>query len=298
LKNEHVDFYNSSVKLYLMNHGGLKLKKVRELIKDNPETAFLAGFGLVRDIIGYGALALTVALASYRIDAKINEAKEAISDTAKEVISNTVGEVATELNYLKAISERIEGVVLTIDELPVKADKVKAINLGIKALSPKALKRPEKKVKIVPTPTVTRDIPGLAIEGDLQQKEINDWRGRLRLPAIQESRHLVIVSMDRAIDLAEKCALTHEGRNIKYGENLFISTQSGDGAVEAWASERKNYIARDGSCLPGKDCSHWTAMTWKDTKEVGCATARCGNRSVVTVCTFFPAGNVKGQKAY
>jgi pathogenesis-related protein 1 len=283
-----------------MNHGGLKLKKVRELIRNNPETAFLAVFGLVRGLIGYGALALTIVIVSNHIVTKINDVKDAISDTAVEVISATVGEVAAELSYLKAIPERIDRIVLTIDELPSKANKVKAINLGIKELSPRALKRPEKKIKTVPAPkpAVAKDIPGLAVEGDLQLKEINERRGKLRLPAIQRSRHLVFVSMDRAIDLAEKCTLTHEGRNKKYGENLFLSTQSDDGAVRAWADERHYYSARDGSCRPGKDCSHWTALTWKDTKEAGCATARCGNRSVVTVCTFFPAGNVKGQKAY
>jgi len=216
------------------------------------------------------------------------------------VISATVAEVSAELNYLKALPERIDRIVLTIDELPSKANKVKAINLGIKELSPRALKRPGRKIKIIPAPkpAVAKDIPGIAVEGDLQLKEINVWRGRLRLPAIQLSKPLVHVSMGRAIDLAEKCTLTHEGRNKKFGENLFLSTQSGDGAVEAWASERKNYIARDGSCQLGKVCNHWTAMTWKDTKKVGCATARCGNRSVVTVCTFFPAGNVDGKKAY
>jgi len=277
------------------------MNKIKQLIKENPETAFLAGFGLVRDLIGCGAIILTIAVAGYSYSKKVNETKEIIEETAEEVavtllqVSDVRGEIEELINKIDGFADKADG---TINKAADAVNDIKALSPGgVKKVISSSL---GKKLKIVPTPVSVPpgEIPGLAIEGNLQLRQINKWRGRLQLPSVQLSKHLMIESMDRAAELAEKCVLSHAGRNKKYGENLYLGGSSGDGAVEAWASERKNYNARDGSCQVGTVCSHWTAMTWRDTREVGCATASCGDGRVVAVCSFYPPGNVTGQKAY
>jgi pathogenesis-related protein 1 len=277
------------------------MKRVEQLIKENPETAFLAGFGLFRDIIGYAAVFFMIAAAGYIYNKKISETQEMVRATAAEV--------AVTLMQVDEVNEQVTSLMGKVDALADQADDVLDEAGGavreVKKISPAGVKEfvnksqhLNKKLKIVqaPVPLEAKDIPGLAIEGDLQLRQINEWRGRLRLPSVQKSKHLVIESMDRARDLAETCTLSHSGRNKKYGENLYLGVQGG--AVDAWAMEREHYNARDGSCQPGKVCGHWTAIAWRDTKEIGCGTARCGDGRVVAVCSFWPAGNVVGQKAY
>jgi len=275
------------------------MNKIKQLIKENPETAFLVGFGLVRDLIGCGAIILTIAVAGYSYSNKVNETKEIIEETAEEVavtllqVSDVRGKIEELINKIDGFADKADG---TLEKASGAIGEIKAIApTSIKKAIPSSL---SKKLKIVPAPVPPSEIPGLAIEGDLQLRQINDWRGRLRLHSVQRSKYLVIESMDRAAELAEKCNLTHAGRNKKYGENLYVGVRSGDGSVEAWASEREHYNASDGSCQDGKVCGHWTQMTWRDTREVGCATASCGDGRVVAVCSFFPAGNVAGKKAY
>jgi pathogenesis-related protein 1 len=280
-----------------------KIERIKQLIEKHPETVFLAGFGLARDLIGCGAIILTFIMAGYSYDKKVNEAKDMVEATVKEAADTLL-----QVNHVRG---QIEGLIKEIDRIAGKADEaldkaagaieeIKAISIspgGVK----KAFAPPlSKKLKILPAPVPVppAKIPGLAIEGDLQLQQINDWRGKLGLPSVQRSKHLVIESMDRATELAEKCTLTHDGRNKKCGENLYLGGRSGDGAVEEWASEREHYNARDGSCRDGQVCGHWTQMTWKDTKEVGCAETKCGDGRVVVVCSFFPAGNMAGKKAY
>jgi pathogenesis-related protein 1 len=51
---------------------------------------------------------------------------------------------------------------------------------------------------------------------------------------------------------------------------------------------------------------HYTQMVWKNTKEVGCATATVSGKSssglsgvvVYLVCRYSPPGNIVGQKPY
>ena len=277
------------------------MKRVKRLIKENPETAFLAGFGLLRDVIGYAAIAFMIASAGWAYNKKISETQDMVRATAEDI--------AVTLLQVDALTDQVTSLMSKVDALTDQADDVldKAGGAAreVKKISPTGIKEVfkrskhlGKKLKIVPAPVPVeaKDVPGLAIEGDLQLRQINEWRGRLRLPSMQKSKHLVIESMDRARDLAETCTLSHSGRNKKYGENLYLGVQGG--AVDAWAMEREHYNARDGSCQSGKVCGHWTQITWRETKEVGCGTAMCGDGRVVAVCSFLPAGNVVGRKAY
>ena len=278
------------------------MKKIKELIRNNPETAFLASFGLLRDAVGYAAIFFMIAAAGYTYNKKISETQGIVRATAEDV--------AVTLMQVDEVKVQVDSVIDKLDAISTRAgeviDKVGVSVHDIKKISPAGVKKAfsaaapiREKLKIVPAPVQVEaeEIPGLAVEGNLQLRQINEWRGKLRLPSVQKSKHLVIESLDRARDLAETCTLTHDGRNKKYGENLYLGAE-GDSAVEAWAAEREYYNARDGSCQSGKVCGHWTAITWRDTKETGCATARCGDGRVVAVCSFWPAGNIVGQKAY
>ena len=273
------------------------MNKIKELIKKNPETTFLACFGLLRDVIGYAAIFFMILAAGYTYNKKISETQDMMRATAEDI--------AATLRQVDEVKAQVDSIIHKLDAMSTQAGE--AVH-KVKKISPAGLKTVfsgkkislEEKLKIVPAPVPiqAKEIPCLAVEGDLQLRQINEWRSKLGLPPLQQSKQLVTASMARAIDLAGTCTLTHDGRNKKYAENLYLGVHRGDGAVDAWAAEREHYNARDGSCQSGKFCGHWTAMTWRETKEAGCATAHCEDGRVMVVCSFRPGGNVVGEKAY
>jgi hypothetical protein len=85
------------------------------------------------------------------------------------------------------------------------------------------------------------------------------------------------------------------------GPLVQCSTQcTGPNGVYHWVDEKKDY--HGGLCCPGPGepvTGHYTQMVWRDTKEVGCATAKgSGLPFSVLVCRYSPPGNYIGQKAY
>lgn len=86
------------------------------------------------------------------------------------------------------------------------------------------------------------------------------------------------------------------------GENLWAGTPrafSPEAMVGLWIAEKKDY--RPG-VFPNNSRSgdvervgHYTQLVWRDTREVGCATA-VGAEEEFLVCRYSGAGNVYGQR--
>ena len=88
------------------------------------------------------------------------------------------------------------------------------------------------------------------------------------------------------------------------GENLWAGTKSRyslEAMVDAWAREKRHFkpgTFPDNSITGNvEDVGHYTQLTWRDTREVGCAVAR-GEREDVLVCRYSQAGNWVGEKPF
>jgi uncharacterized protein YkwD len=93
-----------------------------------------------------------------------------------------------------------------------------------------------------------------------------------------------------------------------YGEGIagiFNTTDSGiiDGQMR-WAAEKDNPGYHGGPFQPDPTATngapgHYTQMVWRNTTEVGCATAPAGALPFsVLVCQYNPPGNIFGEPAY
>ena len=136
----------------------------------------------------------------------------------------------------------------------------------------------------------------------------NRWRAEVGVPGLRWSDKLAGVAQGWADRLkSEGCAMYHSGNG--YGENIYkasaliwsdgrreLQKKTPQQVTNSWGSEIKFYNYADNSC--SGVCGHYTQLVWKDTKEVGCGMAVCGDNSQVWVCSYAPAGNVIGQKPY
>jgi len=86
------------------------------------------------------------------------------------------------------------------------------------------------------------------------------------------------------------------------GENLWAGTPhtfSPEAMIGLWAVEKKDYRpgvfpnnSRSGDV---EKVGHYTQMIWRDTHQVGCATA-VGKNEQFLVCRYSEAGNIYGQR--
>jgi uncharacterized protein YkwD len=89
---------------------------------------------------------------------------------------------------------------------------------------------------------------------------------------------------------AERCAPAHDA-NSGLGENLAWGTQlSGQGAAGLWYQEITQYNPRAAFGPAG----HFTQLIWRDSRQLGCGAAMCGDETM-WVCRYFPPGNVQGE---
>ncbi|MGJ5818920.1 CAP domain-containing protein [Paludibaculum fermentans] len=127
----------------------------------------------------------------------------------------------------------------------------------------------------------------------------NAVRARVGVPALEWSTQLEALARQWASSLAATGQFRHRP-STDYGENLFEII--GDRAtpelvVGSWASEAKDDTLSSNRCRPGAQCGHYTQMVWRNSKQVGCAVGRRGQREV-WVCYYNPPGNWEGEKPY
>lgn len=112
---------------------------------------------------------------------------------------------------------------------------------------------------------------------------------------------LVIYAQNWASHLAATGTFEHS--QGPYGENLYCLSSAAPvglldaaiSAIDAWAGEVVFYHEGDGF---SHKTGHFTQMVWKNSRRLGCATARSkrgGRDSVYVVCNYDPPGNVSGE---
>ncbi|RWS04098.1 pathogenesis-related protein 1-like protein [Dinothrombium tinctorium] len=111
-------------------------------------------------------------------------------------------------------------------------------------------------------------------------------------PGLVTDLDLVTFAQKRANELSEKCGFDHEGnKGSGYGENLAAGYRTCEKVVDAWYNEKKDYTEPKFTPKVG----HYTQLIWKSTKKIGCATAPHCKFGSVTVCNYYPPGNMYGQ---
>ena len=127
----------------------------------------------------------------------------------------------------------------------------------------------------------------------------NAVRERVGVRPLVWSNKLARAAQEWADRLVKEGAFRHRP-NSEWGQNLyevggseFLPQQ----IVNGWDGEAKDYDLASNTCKEGRMCGHYTQMVWRETKEVGCAVARGGNREV-WVCEYSPPGNYVGKRPY
>lgn len=126
----------------------------------------------------------------------------------------------------------------------------------------------------------------------------NAVRSKVGVPPLAWSDELAGVAQKWAERLLATDAFQHS--NNDYGENLYRINGPGASStptevVHAWAAEYVYYRYANNSCTG--ICGHYTQVVWKDTKAVGCGSARDAEHEV-WVCNYAPYGNIVGERPY
>jgi uncharacterized protein YkwD len=139
-----------------------------------------------------------------------------------------------------------------------------------------------------------------AADGSLAEQVLavhNAARAAVKTRPLVWSDKLAMAAQDWANVLITRQGLTHQKKS-KYGENLYEMTggkSTPEAVVKVWTSEAADYDYKTNRCRAA--CGHYTQVVWRDTKEIGCAVARRGNREV-WVCEYSPPGNYVGERPY
>jgi len=131
-------------------------------------------------------------------------------------------------------------------------------------------------------------------------------RAQVGLPPLAWNDDLAAAARDHAAMLARIGALRHTDQPMveAQGENLWAGTRGAYAyreMVAAWAGEAANFInaptPRSSRTGQWQDVGHYAQIVWRETREVGCATASDPHEDYL-VCRYRPAGNVIGQAAF
>jgi len=141
----------------------------------------------------------------------------------------------------------------------------------------------------------------------------NNERSAVGVPPLVWSDDLAAGAKTWADHLATTGQFVHDtskpyvtGENLA-GFNPSLGVSAPGEGQQLWVAEKNDWnggMYRSG-CASGKVCGHYTQMVWKDTKQVGCATAignnfswSPGHPTGVLVCRYSPPGNFIGQAPY
>jgi uncharacterized protein YkwD len=132
----------------------------------------------------------------------------------------------------------------------------------------------------------------------------NFWRKQVKTAPLVWSNALAGQAREWALTLLRKGSFEHKpdsphGQNIAWfaGERLKPSD-----VVDYWGNEVEYYDPEKNACLEEAECRHYTQIVWKDSREVGCASAwgehpKYGVQEF-WVCNYSPPGNMEGLRPY
>jgi len=127
----------------------------------------------------------------------------------------------------------------------------------------------------------------------------NDYRDLHQVDGVTWNDTLAKGAEDWAKYLAENNLFKHAS-NIKPGENLYLSshipTEPCTAATKAFYEEVKDYdFNKPGFSM---QTGHFTQVVWKNTKEIGAASATRQDGKFVVVIRYFPGGNYLGEQPF
>lgn len=153
--------------------------------------------------------------------------------------------------------------------------------------------------------------PGQASDQTRMLKAHNNYRAAHTTPPLSWSADLSKAAQDWASACTSngKGGFAHSPGAFSggYGENLYWGSGAGstgaDVAARWWYNEINQYNFNDpiasykaGDSDSKKEVRHFTQLIWRDTKQLGCGAAQCGQYEY-WVCRYAPPGNFNGEKA-
>jgi pathogenesis-related protein 1 len=127
----------------------------------------------------------------------------------------------------------------------------------------------------------------------------NEVRRKVGVSPLKWSNKLAARAEEWANTLATTGASKMQGipgQNIGY--TMPPGHAKGADVVAAWSAEVSNYDHEKNACVdPKLRCNHYTQVVWRDSSNLGCATARDAQRDI-WVCDYDPPGNNVAEKPY